>query len=235
VRDDRDAVLAQEDIYWLWLDTPSSGRCTGEFSAHLPAVLHSEEISGRQEFWISANAYVDMREGNGNHDDVHLVDYDPSWPKQFEEMAGWLEEMLGRDIALRIEHYGSTSIPGIPAKPVIDILVEIPSFFEAKKRVIPLLNNEAWEYWWYSGHMTLIKRQNLMGERTHHVHMIPKGHERWEGLAFRDYLRSHSDVANQYATLKRKLAVAYRKDRERYTQAKTDFVRDVTDRALRSD
>jgi GrpB-like predicted nucleotidyltransferase (UPF0157 family) len=80
--------------------------------------------------------------------------------------------------------------------------------------------------------MTFIKRQKLMGRRTHHVHMAPRDHRLWEGLAFRDYLMSHPREVSRYAALKRELAKTYRQDRERYTQAKTEFVREITSKAL---
>jgi GrpB-like predicted nucleotidyltransferase (UPF0157 family) len=179
-----------------------------------------------------SNSYVDLRRSEFR-DDIYLVDYDSSWHAQFEQMADWLRSHLGTDIALRVEHYGSTAIPGMPAKPVIDILVEVPSFAEAKKRVLSCLNEEVWEYWWCAGHMVFFKRKELMGERTHHVHLAPRGHDFWDGLAFRDYLRSHPEDAARYAALKQQLAVRYRKDREAYTDSKSEFVREVLLRAKR--
>ncbi|MBT6144809.1 MAG: GrpB family protein [Gemmatimonadetes bacterium] len=171
---------------------------------------------------------------DASSDEVELVDHDPSWSQQYAQMADWLRDQLGTDIALRVEHYGSTAIPGLPAKPVIDILVEIPSVTAAKPQVIPCFDDETWDYWWHAGHMVFVRREKLMGQRTHHIHMAPKGHPIWDGLAFRDHLRSHAEERDQYAELKRKLAVAYHHDRERYTQAKTDFVSAVTSRALRN-
>ena len=228
----RDVIISQDDLEWQWL-TPSPsgcGRFTGEFTACLPAELR-KGISDRRAFWVSANAYLGLQESDVSGDQVRLVDYDPAWPRKFAEMATWLRDHLGSDLVLRVEHYGSTAVPGMPAKPIIDVLVEIPSFAEAKKRAVPRLNSETWEYWWYSGHMVFIKRKKLMGQRTHHVHMAPQGHEVWKGLAFRDTLRSHPEEAARYAALKQELAAVYRQDRERYTQAKTDFVRKVTSRA----
>jgi GrpB-like predicted nucleotidyltransferase (UPF0157 family) len=228
----QDVVTSQQSISWQWL-SPSPSGCggfTGEFTARLPAEL-GKETPERGAFWISANAYVGLRESDVSGDQVHLVDYDPAWPRQFAEIATWLRDHLGSDLVLRVEHYGSTAIPGMPAKPIIDILVEIPSFAEAKRRAVSRLNSETWEYWWYSGHMVFIKRKDLMGQRTHHVHMAPQGHEIWKGLAFRDTLRSHPEKASRYAALKQELAAVYREDRERYTQAKTDFVRKVMSRA----
>jgi GrpB-like predicted nucleotidyltransferase (UPF0157 family)/predicted transcriptional regulator YdeE len=232
-RNGQDLVVMQEDISWQWLDRPPSGRgrTTGEFSACLPAKLDGNALPAANAFWISANAYVGLQRTDADSDEVHLADYDPAWPQQFDQMASWLRAHLGSELVTRVEHYGSTSIPGMPAKPVIDVLVEIPSFSAAKRRAVPQLNEETWEYWWYSGHMTFIKRRRLQGKRTHHIHMAPRGHPVWEGLVFRDYLRSHPDEASRYAALKRELATELREDRERYTQAKAEFVREVIAKA----
>lgn len=224
-KEGQDVVIWQGGLSWQWLDHSTPGRPVGEFTAQYPVA------SEYRDFWIFANGYVGIAESF--EDDVYLVDYDASWPRQYDEMAHRLQEDLGADIALRIEHYGSTSIPGMPAKPVIDILVEVPSFEEARKRAIPLFNNPEWEYWWYSDHMIFIGRKELMGQRTHHIHMVPAGHRIWDGLAFRDYMRTHPEDASRYAALKYHLAERHRKDREGYTDAKDEFVREVTARALR--
>ena len=178
-----------------------------------------------------ANAYIDTNRERPR-DEVALVDYDPEWPEQYRRMADWLQQCLGSELALRIEHYGSTAIPGMSAKPIVDILVEVPSFRAAKERVLPLLNEESWEYWWYSDHMIFIKRSGLAGVRTHHVHLAPRQHVIWQGIAFRDYLRAHPEYALRYEDLKRQLARSCSSDREAYTAAKTEFVKEVTARAL---
>jgi GrpB-like predicted nucleotidyltransferase (UPF0157 family) len=231
---DRVKIVWKEGITWLWSGSHGFevGRTTGEFLARGPVEWRRRGNSEAGEFLLFANLFIDTGR-SGFSDDINLVDYDPSWPGQFEEMASFLRERLGPDIALRIEHYGSTAIPGMPAKPVIDILVEIPSFGEGKKAAIPRLIEETWEYWWYSGHMVFFKRKTLMGERTHHVHMAPAGHEIWKGIAFRDFLRIHPEEARSYAALKQELAVFHRADRELYTEAKTGFVREVTSKALK--
>jgi GrpB-like predicted nucleotidyltransferase (UPF0157 family) len=226
----QDILVSKEKMVWQWLEQSPSGRWHGEFTARLPVGLLDEGSSARRDFWVSANAYVGQ-ESDVSGDEVYLVDYDPSWPRQYAEFARWLRDRLGSDVALRIEHYGSTAIPGMPAKPIIDVLVQVPSFTTAKRRVVPRLDGEEWEYWWYSDHMTFVKREKLMGQRTHHVHMAPRGHPLWEGIVFRDYLRTHPEEAARYAALKRELAKGYREDREGYTQAKTEFVREVTRRA----
>jgi len=218
----------QEDIRWLWRSGRDSGT-TGEFSAYGPGGWGRNGMP--RDMLMVANAHFPAG-GGGPRDDVQLVDYDPSWLCQYSEMAEWLHSELGETIAMRVEHYGSTAIEGMPAKPVVDILVEIPSFQAAKKRAIPLMNGREWEYWWYSGHMVFIKRREYMGRRTHHIHLAPREHEIWKGLAFRDYLKSHPDEARRYADLKRHLAAAHQHDREAYTDAKSAFVTGITTKAL---
>ena len=234
-RDGREVIAAQHGIAWQWLTSvpAAGGTLIGEWTVTDPAPSSDAASAVGREFWVSGQAYVRPRAQTKNADEVHLVDYDPSWPRQYDEFASWLQGTLGPDVALRVEHFGSTAIPGMPAKPIIDVMVEIPSFSEGRKRVLPLLSREEWEYWWDAGHMVFVRRQKLMGRRTHHVHMAPRGHSLWERLAFRDYLRSHPEEASRYATLKAGLATAYREDRERYTQAKAEYVRQVTVTALR--
>ena len=214
------SLVSQEDIAWVWSsDSP--------FTAH--SLVGEFTTRGGGKYWMSANSYSSGRETEADFDESpRLLEYDPAWPREFVEMAAWLRQTLGSDVALRVEHYGSTAIEGMPAKPIIDILVEVPSFLEAKRQALPLLNRPEWEYWWHSGHMLFLKRRGLMGERTHHVHLAPKGHDVWRGLAFRDHLRSHADYALQYAAMKRELALAHRHSREGYTDAKREFVLEVT-------
>ena len=219
-------------IGWTWLsESPACpGRWLGEFTLREP---RPDNLDGRaREYLVSANSYFKVGAAGTGVDDVQIVEYDPTWPGQAAEAATWLRERLGPDLALRVEHYGSTAIPGMPAKPIVDLLVEVPSFGEARKRALTILNDPAWEYWWYSDHMTFVRRSEIGGPRTHHVHMAPRSHAVWKGLAFRDHLRSHPRDAARYAELKRSLAETWRSDREGYTRAKTRFVEELTARAL---
>ncbi len=186
--------IAQAPLSWQWRDTSENGRWVGDFSAPCPVA----KDGGFCEFQITANSY--FKPGEAYDDEIALVNPDPDWPQQYEEFAAWLQDALGPDVALRIEHYGSTAIPGIPAKPVIDVLLETPSFAIARRQLLPLLNREEWEYWWYHDHMVFIKRQALQGRRTHHLHIAPAGHRLWEGIAFRDYLRA---IPNQPRVMRR--------------------------------
>ncbi len=226
IRRASEEIVWQAPLNWQWRTASEAGRWIGEFSARCP----EEWDGGIQQFQLTTNMYCSP--GEACDDAISLVDADPSWPRQYTEFAAWLREALGPDVALRIEHYGSTAIPGIPAKPIVDVLVEVPSFDIARRQVLPLLNREEWEYCWFADHMIFIKRQALMGRRTHHLHLAPAGHRIWEGLAFRDYLCAHPEEAARYAALKRELAAHYQEDREGYTAAKTAFVREITGKAL---
>ena len=223
---DHPTVSWKSRLTWDWLDRSSPDYPLGEFTARVSPDWLSGTGGPEVRFILSANSY--SQQGNVPDDDVHLVDYDPSWADRFEKMAGWLRNNVSPDIALRIEHYGSTAIPGIPAKPVIDILVEVPSFAEARRILIPVFNKPECEYWWYDEHMVFIVRDESTGVRTHHIHVAPKDHQVWQGLFFRDYLRTHSENAQRYATLKNKLAESHGNDREAYTELKADFVNEIT-------
>jgi len=210
----------KKSIKWLW-QANSNGSLIGEFQlSDDPTAIYR----------ISANAYI-TPDNPSDHDAVLLTDYDPAWPEQYRQMATELQTMLGAQEILRLEHYGSTAIPGLPAKPVIDILMEVSSFDSARPWLLPALNQKNWEYWWYGDHMVFVRRDQNTGIRTHHLHVAPKAHRLWEGLEFRDYLISHPDVAEEYAALKTELAQCFAADREAYTNAKTEFVRRITAQA----
>ena len=168
-------------------------------------------------------------------EDVSLVPYDPSWPRMFEEEKRHLMECLPHDLIRRIEHFGSTAIPGLRAKPIVDMLVEVSSLEETKARVAPLLEAQRYDYFWRATHgedgppfyAWFIKR-NAVGVRTHHVHMIERDFEHWDRLLFRDYLIANPETAKEYETLKLTLARDYPNDRVGYTNGKTEFVVRVT-------
>ena len=171
-------------------------------------------------------------------EEVAIVPYDPRWPELFEEERLHLQWSLPAELVRRIEHFGSTAVPGLPAKPVVDILVEVSSLEETKWRIAPVLEARGYDYFWRptSGDDTppfyawFIKR-DARGIRTHHIHMVEAHFEHWDRLLFRDYLIAHPDVAQDYCSLKLKLAEAHHGDRVAYTDAKTDFIRKVTEAA----
>jgi GrpB-like predicted nucleotidyltransferase (UPF0157 family) len=166
--------------------------------------------------------------------DIVIVEYDRRWIELFAREAQNLRNLLGEALILRIEHFGSTAISGMPAKPVIDMLVEIPSFDRAQQAALPKLVNTGYEYLWRGdrppGHMMFIKR-SPDGRRTHHIHLATAGHKLWERLYFRDYLCTHPEEATRYAQLKRDLAAQFPSDREAYTNGKSEYVALTTAKA----
>lgn len=166
---------------------------------------------------------------------VSIVPYDPNWPRMFAEERDHLLGSLPREMIGRIEHFGSTSIPGLAAKPIVDMMVEVRSLEETKSRIVPVLEAQGYDYFWRPTrgddgppfYAWFIKR-DAAGVRTHHIHMLEKDFEQWECLLFRDYLVEHPEVAREYEALKLRLAGVYPNDRVAYTNGKTDFVVRVT-------
>ncbi len=172
-------------------------------------------------------------------EDVTIAEYDPRWPERFRREKQHLLSCLPADLIRRVEHFGSTAVPGLAAKPIVDILVEVTDLDATKARIVPLLESEGYEYLWRPTHgedgppwyAWFIKRDPHTGVRTYHIHMVLKGFEHWDRLLFRDYLRDHPEVATQYGMLKRQLSAAHPRDRVAYTQGKSEFIRKVTKQA----
>ncbi len=165
-------------------------------------------------------------------DDVELVAYDPDWPRQFAAESRRLRTVLDPALVIGIEHFGSTAVPGLIAKPIIDILIAVHSLERAKSDAVAPIRSLGYAYWEdnpKADRMFFVKGMPPYGaRRTHHVHITEPDGEMWQRrLAFRDYLRAHPDEAERYAALKRDLAKRYAADREEYTVAKTDYVEAV--------
>lgn len=169
---------------------------------------------------------------------IEIENYNPEWSKLFEEEKEHLLKCLPHDIVKRIEHFGSTAIPNIPAKPIIDLLVEVTSLEKTKKIIAPILEAQGYDYFWRptSGDDVLpfycwfIKRDKN-GTRTHQIHMVEKDFEHWNRLYFRDYLIAKPERAKEYAELKNDLSKKYMNDRIAYTKEKTNFILEVTEEA----
>jgi GrpB-like predicted nucleotidyltransferase (UPF0157 family) len=153
---------------------------------------------------------------------IEIVSYDPSWPERFAEVTGTLRRSL-KDVAVRIDHIGSTAVPGLAGKPVLDLQISVASFepLEAFKRPLESLG-----YVYRATNTERTKRyfREPPGTSRTHVHVRVGGSfpEQFT-LLFRDYLRAHSEDASEYEQLKRQLAERHRHDRTAYTQAKEDF------------
>lgn len=169
-------------------------------------------------------------------EDVEIVQYDPQWPDMFDEEKAHLYQCLPEELIRRIEHFGSTAIPELAAKPIIDILVEVTSLKRTKELIVPILKSQEYDYFWRPtrGNNTppfyawFIKR-NSAKIRSHHIHMIESNFEHWDRLFFRDYLREYPEIAKQYQGLKIELSKKYPNDRIAYTKGKTEFIVRITD------
>lgn len=217
-------------VYWKWkkvLSAFGKGFVAGDFTVSnltFPGVSMDQKYF---EFNFSENSYIDYSGNSSQVDRIVLCDPNPDWGVKFKELKHWLRSALGDELAVKIEHYGSTSISGLPAKPIIDILVEIPSFEKLRKDIVPLLCTEDCSYQYFMNNATFVKRTAFNGERIAHIHMAPRGHEIWKAIAFRDYLRKHHELALEYAEIKKKLASEYADDRNRYTMGKEKFIKKV--------
>ncbi|HEX9655172.1 MAG TPA: GrpB family protein [bacterium] len=168
-------------------------------------------------------------------EDVAIVPCDPQWPQLFEQEKNHLSSCLPRELIRRIEHFGSTAIPNLSAKPIIDILVEVTSLEETKKSIVPILEAQRYDYFWRPTagddvppfYAWFIKR-DAHGIRTHHLHMVERDFEHWQRLLFRDYLIEHPEIAKEYEALKLRLAGEFPNDRVAYTRGKTEFIVRVT-------
>ena len=162
-------------------------------------------------------------------EEVALVPYDPQWPSLFEAERNRLVRLFPTQF-VDIQHFGSTAIPGMPAKPVIDLLAGVESMAVADSLVEPLLNSSYTTSAEFNA--TLVDRRWFMrwanGRRTHHLHIVVHGGAEWRTrLRFRDILRTDTELAHRYALLKEELAAQRSVDREAYTCAKSEFVLSV--------
>ena len=154
---------------------------------------------------------------------VRLVPYQPAWAELFKQEAEALRNALG-DHVVRVEHVGSTAVPGLAAKPIIDIAVAIESF-EGAAACVGRMEQIGYEHKGEHG----IPRRRFFVKRdpdtTHHVHMNEPGSRDWENLIlFRDYLLEHPAAAEEYAALKLKLARRFPHDILGYRAGKADFI-----------
>ncbi len=166
---------------------------------------------------------------------VSFEPYNPAWPLMFREEKEHLLSCIPNRLIKRIEHFGSTAVPNMAAKPIIDMLVEVTSLEKTKERIVPILESQGYDYFWRPTwgddvppfYAWFIKR-DVNGIRTHHIHMVEKDFEHWDRLLFRDYLIEFPDMAQDYLALKLRLVQENPNDRVAYTQGKTEFIVRVT-------
>jgi len=163
---------------------------------------------------------------------IEIVPYDSAWPARFDREANVLRPVLAPWLAGPIVHIGSTAIPGLAAKPVIDIMAGVHTL-EQSRPAIAAATAVGYSYAPYQAELEHWFCKPSPAFRTHHLHLIPVGTPQWlRPMAFRDYLRAHSGIASEYEALKWRLAQEYHADREAYTEAKRPFIDRITDIAL---
>lgn len=168
---------------------------------------------------------------------VTLTAYQENWPRLFEEERQRIQAALGEQLALRIEHFGSTAVPGMTAKDTIDMLLEIPAGSGYTEQLVEHMKTLGYDSLWQQDgnppYLVFVKGYTDESGQAppFHVHAGPAEHPIWDRLYFRDYLRAFPAVAQQYEKLKQELAEKYRYDRVAYRIAKTAFVTGITAKA----
>jgi GrpB-like predicted nucleotidyltransferase (UPF0157 family) len=162
---------------------------------------------------------------------IIVVEYDQSWPEIFQLFRKRLAGSLG-NIAAAIEHVGSTAVPGLAAKPIIDVDVLL-----ASSELLPIAIERLAELGYsYQGDLGITGREAFKApadDPPHHLYVCsPRSREFERHIAFRDYLRTHPTEAKAYGDLKWSLAAKFREDRDAYVAGKTDFVTRAMDLAL---
>ena len=161
---------------------------------------------------------------------IEIVDYDPAWPVLFGELGRTLRAALGA-VALRIDHIGSTAVPGLAAKPVIDVQISVAAFKPIEAFKDPL---EQLGYVYRADNPERTKRyfREAPGSRRTHLHVRRAGtFSQQIPLLLRDYLRTHAQAAAEFATVKRRLAGQFPFDGAGYTDAKAPYVWEIIRRA----
>jgi GrpB-like predicted nucleotidyltransferase (UPF0157 family) len=168
-------------------------------------------------------------------DDIELVAPDPTWPAQFRHEAERVIALIGAGRVLAFEHVGSTAIPDLAAKPIIDMMALLRDVQDGLAAV-PALESIGYSFWRDNprrDRLFLVKGLPPSApRRTHHLHMLADAAELRRHTLFRDYLRAHPHEATAYLALKRDLARRFEHDREAYTDGKDDHVAGVLSRAV---
>jgi GrpB-like predicted nucleotidyltransferase (UPF0157 family) len=163
---------------------------------------------------------------SSNVDPVLIQDYNPCWPRAFSQLAARVWTTLG-SLVVTVEHIGSTAVPGLASKPIIDLDVVLASPAELPEAIRRLADTG----YFHEGDLGIAGREAFRsppGEPRHHLYVLAaQANELRRHLAFRDALRADTDLRDRYAALKRSLGYLYKDDRISYTQAKSTFITSI--------
>ena len=164
---------------------------------------------------------------------VEVVPHSPEWAEEFRAEAKRLEKALGDDLVAAVHHVGGTAIPGISAKPIIDVLLEVRDVERLDERTpeMTALGYEARGEFGLPGRRFFVK--DAAERRTHHIHAYATGNPELDRhLSFRDFMISHPEHADAYGRLKEELAARFPTDIEAYMDGKDAFIKEMERRAL---
>jgi GrpB-like predicted nucleotidyltransferase (UPF0157 family) len=183
---------------------------------------------------MKTDLYALTKEDWNTYFPVELVTYNTEWPVIYQQEKKTLLGQLGEKIILRIEHFGSTAIPKIKAKPYIDIIIEIESELLFNETIIEKMSEIGYTHFKVpareniDAYMSFGKGYDLKEKKQiYHIHMCPKENYMWTQLAFRDYLIANPDRADAYESLKVNSATQHKNDRGAYVLSKTDFIKET--------
>ncbi|MBL7963821.1 MAG: GrpB family protein [Flavobacteriales bacterium] len=171
------------------------------------------------------------------HEPFEVASYDPQWPALYAGEEQRLQKLLPSALVLRIDHIGSTAVPGLSAKPIIDVQVQVNDLERVREVVVPKLVATGYEHLWRPsiGERAPVYawfiRRHADGRRTHHVHMLLPDEASADRILFRDHLRTHAEAARAYEALKQELATRFPRDRAAYTSGKSAFVSAILEQA----
>ena len=169
---------------------------------------------------------------------IEISQYNSNWPKLYEEERQLIEKNINPTLFSRIEHFGSTSVPGLSSKNTIDILMAVEFGDTSNHEIIEQMKKIGYDFNWQNEgantHMVFIKGYDPddPSQQTYHIHAAPENHSLWNRIHFRNYLITHPEVAHAYEVLKKSLANKYKYERVAYRIAKTEFIKEITDKSL---
>jgi GrpB-like predicted nucleotidyltransferase (UPF0157 family) len=169
---------------------------------------------------------------------IEISQYDTNWPNVYEAERARIEKNITPTLYSRIEHFGSTSVPGLSSKNTIDILMAVEFDDTQNHELIEQMKNIGYDFNWQNEggnpHMVFVKGYDpeKPKQQTYHIHAAPQNHILWNRIHFRNYLIAHPQVAKAYEILKRSLADKYKHERVEYRIAKSEFIDEFTKKSL---